>query len=675
MLAHELTHTIQQDASSRIFRAVGMITEKTHLRIPNSEGNAPRKGPKLFNMLKGELEPGKSIELLDKKSPSDEPVWQLAKNPETNQVGFVRLSKVLATGVAPPTIEEAKKNLKLEKGKIDFKAIADELINIASNSGDALGKVEESRKNIVEAYVEDLWVKDQGKVKQLANISDASKTPDEIKIQAQTEWAKNNPITVNITRGIMFGGLGVGAAGDVLSGFTSLFEIAQGLGKIDKKGWTAVEGSLMSLKGGGVLAGSVAGLGQKGFSALGAVIGAEDTPAGKTVSSVSEGFGALGGILKVLKAPIEIVLLFIKGIRNLYEKSKKQVKTKASEVFDWFVDLAKAAWGGVSGAFDTVKSVYNGIKTWWAAMQGVGKTLIGPIFGIVGSVIQIVTAAIDGVKLAKNIITSFIENSENNKLIKKIEDEKYKSTEQELPLGLLQSPQKLKRSKSGKPDVVHLREMLKQYESKPKDKKTPATEKDYKTAQTYLVDRDLVDILKKRLMRAKTKIGDWIFDGLSILTSVTGALATILFEVLSIATSPTGAGLAVFQAAKIISGAVFGAIGVILSLVKGAYTIGRPVVRWMKQASREVGAWFGKKGLKTKSWKHEARVKDTLAVMDIIANLKDYKPNKKSRKVYERVQLRLTATGVDLEELYQKKGKPEEQAKLIYQALAKRESS
>ena len=52
LIAHELTHTIQQGASERISRAMtAMVTEKTHLRKPNSKGDAPRKLLWWFNML------------------------------------------------------------------------------------------------------------------------------------------------------------------------------------------------------------------------------------------------------------------------------------------------------------------------------------------------------------------------------------------------------------------------------------------------------------------------------------------------------------------------------------------------------------------------------------------------------------------------------------------------
>jgi hypothetical protein len=96
--------------------------------------------------------------------------------------------------------------------------------------------------------------------------------------------------------------------------------------------------------------------------------------------------------------------------------------------------------------------------------------------------------------------------------------------------------------------------------------------------------------------------------------------------------------------------------------------------RGIQQFGRDVGAKLGIKGLKTTSWKHEQRVSDTMAIMQMVADLTDYDPkDKESRGVYERVQLRLKATGVDLQELYNQKDKPLKQAEAIYKALAKRE--
>ena len=309
-------------------------------------------------------------------------------------------------------------------------------------------------------------------------------------------------------------------------------------------------------------------------------------------------------------------------------------------------------------------------------MQGIATTVIGPILGIVGSVIQLVTAAIDGIKLAIRVITSIIKMVKNNQLAKKLEDENYERTEKKMPwtvMDLAKSPQLLKRSKSGKAGVVQLRDILEQYKEKPDEEKTEATEKDFKTVQTYLVDRNLVDILKKRLKRAYAGIANWIFDGLGILNSVAGAITVVVLEIVSLAAAPTGVGFAAAQAAKLISGIVFGAIGVIIKLVKGVYNLSRTGGRGIKQAGREIGAKLGMKGLKTKSWKHEKRVSDTIAMMHMVANLADYNPSdKKSRAVYERVQLRLNATGVNLQELHNEKGKPLKQAELLYKAMAKR---
>jgi len=682
LIAHELTHTIQQGASSQIYRSVtGMITEKTHLRKPNSKGDAPRKLPKLFNMLKGALKPGDSIELLDTKSPADSPVWQMAKHPETGENGFLRLTKVLATGATPPTTEEAKEKLKLDKDKIDYKTQASLLASIIGGVGGVVGKVEDAQQKTLEAYIKDLWDKDPDKVRDLSKIADPGKTPKEVQDKAIEEWAKNNPDIVNTARGLTFGGLGVGAIGDVLSGFSSLFEIAQGSAKIKEGGFQKkTEGHLMRIRGVGGIGGALMGLGKKGGTALSTLAG-DETGAGKAFSSIAEGFGALGGIIKVLKAPVDVVFVFFKGIRDAYNRSKKQVETKPGEAikdaFTWLADLAKAAMGGVKGAFDTAKSVFAGIKTWWTAIKNLAKTLIGPIFGIVGAVLQLVTAAIDGIKLAINVITSIIKMVKDNETAKKIEDKDYQSEEKKLPhtiMNLPKSPQILKSSKSGKPSVVHLTDILNQYKEKPPEQKTEAANKNYEKAQNYLVDRNLVDILKKRLSRAYSHIAEWIFDGLSILNSVAGALTTIILEIVSIAAAPTGVGFAIAQAAKSVSGIVFGAIGVILQVIKGVYSFSRWSGRGIKQLGREVGAKLGIKGLKTKSWKHEKRVNDTIAIMNMVADLADYDPaDKESKGIYERVQLRLKAIGVDFRELYTNKDKPLKQAELIYQAMAKRE--
>jgi len=57
-----------------------------------------------------------------------------------------------------------------------------------------------------------------------------------------------------------------------------------------------------------------------------------------------------------------------------------------------------------------------------------------------------------------------------------------------------------------------------------------------------------------------------------------------------------------------------------------------------------------------------------------VADLNKYNPAyPKSREKYERVQLRLEASGVNLKELFSMNGKPLDQAKELYKALAKRE--
>ncbi len=106
---------------------------------------------------------------------------------------------------------------------------------------------------------------------------------------------------------------------------------------------------------------------------------------------------------------------------------------------------------------------------------------------------------------------------------------------------------------------------------------------------------------------------------------------------------------------------------------KTIYSMLRVRAHKIKQFGREKG-WKGFNKEKTLAAKNEKRKRDTIAIVQMVAGLKGYNPpDEESNGVYERVKLRLEATGVDLQELFGKNGDPVEQAKMLMKAMAKRE--
>ena len=657
LLAHELTHTIQQGASNRIARAeTRMVVKKTFLRKPDKYRVSPTK-----RRLKPALTPSDAVEMLDQKSPSAEnPQWQMVRDPKTGNLGFVRLSKV--ADIKAPS----------RPGIVEVKGVADIIKALVGLFGGAstVEGLDKNRKDGLTAFGKKLWEENPDLVKRLVQVNDP--TDDEETTKAGVEALEQQyPVLKDIeatTKGLMFGGLGVGMAGEALGGIGGLIGMVQGIKNFygpeatSKDKW---EAALATGKGGASIATGILGVGEKGLKIGKELVGGK-TPGGIVLNTIAGFVGMISGVVKTVKGGVDTVVAFFKGAAVIVKKLKKGTETKTREVFGAINEFFSSFAGMLKGA---LKTAGGAVKMLQAALPTISK-VAGPIMGLVGSVINLVVAGCGAIKNSISLIGWIKGLRKNNETIKKLEDKEHIRTERNMGDKLRRlmgrSSMALKLTKQGKPDPGQMEKAMSKYEKKKGRARSKRTEQDYSDVKQYRLDRDIIDNLGKRITRSLSRIPEFVLDGLADAISILGAIVSVVADIGFIATAGTGIGAAIFATTKVVSSIVTGVLSGLLRLGKVVYSVGRSVVRAIKK--RLPG------GKKREAAKHEKRKWDTIALMQMVSGLPELDPSDDEAKAtYERTELRLGAAGVDLKKLYGKNDKPAEQAKMIYKAMAKRE--
>jgi hypothetical protein len=685
LLAHELTHVVQQTGGkvrrqsqdeeelqakpvsdarrheSGIYRqfsaGFSMVITKTYLLKPNSRGNAPAKSLFTSNKIGEQLQPNDALKLLDVKSPAKEPKWQLAKNPKTGETGFIKIRNIM--GGSSSLEKDEKPETEIPN---DLKTV-DNIKDITSSLSELFGGTSGVNEGIFEDAAKILILKDP----ELAWSLNAGDTKDKVaSIEKHVPWLKE----ALSSEGTKWAGVGAGLLGDSLGIVSGLVGMGKGIHTMfsnTSEMNERVEGFVTVGTGALGIGSSLFGIGSTSTGAVASVVG-EDSLAGGLFKSISEFLKPVGDAIKTLKGGVETVVQVVKGLSTLIQRAKKGVGTKLTEVLSWLAEFAGSVMGTLKSAFMTA----SGILNWLQKLPGVSA-----ILGIIGSVIDVVSSVCEFIKNVVETVSFGIEMKGQKESLEKIEKaDDYKRIERNMGdklRNLSQDPHMpLKLTEENQPDVVQIGDVLQKYEKTPKKDKDYDSEKDYQDVKAYLVDRSLKDVQSKRINRGYSRIPEFVMSLIASGISILGGLVSVGSDIAGLISSPSGIGLAIATATKAITSIVTTVFSGALKLGKSVYSLARTGVRKIKQHGTNKG-WWGDKSKSTGA-KDAKRLQQTKLLMEMVADLNKYNPAyPKSREKYERVQLRLEAAGVDLKELFSMNGKPLDQAKEIYKALAKRE--
>jgi len=637
---------------------VGMATKKTHLRKPNRAKTAPKKLPALFNQLKPAIQSGQKVELLSNKVMDGVNVkWQLAKHPTTGAEGFVRMNKVLVTGKqatgAVQDPEKAGGAEQVEKLSNILADIANDGTEIGESIGDMLsakGKTEEELAGVILARNPDFAQK------WFAFQEDGSDDKAKEMVKNQLPGLKDVLGTGGET-GFKIGGLAGGLVGEGLGIFSGVLSMAQGIkkiGKSDAELGDKLEGALTTGGGLASIATGLMGTGGKIAGFVGDMVG-EGSVAKSIFGGLKEIFGFLGSGIDTVKGVVETVVKVVKAIAGGLKKRGKSAKSRIEGFLETAGDIAGTVLGTVKSGIETVAGVLGFIKS---------VPLVSSILGIVGSVIDIVSGSLDLIKSVYDMVKLIIKTKKEKQLEKELKNADYDFTETHLdiklrrmefaaqPSGQSAGSINIEKDKRGVPTIKQEQLTLTKYKGQTGGNKSTTTDQDAKDVESHLTDRVLVDTVRKRIKRAYSQIPEIIVDGIAAVVS-----------------APTGIGTAAALATKTIASTVSSVLSGGLKVGKSIFKMARVGIRKVKQFARDKG-WAGTNQEKTSQKKLDARKKETIRLMTMVASLADYDPaDDASKAVFTRAQLRLRASGVDMMELFEKNGEPAEQAKMILESL------
>ena len=647
-----------------------LVIKKTHLRKPNTAGTAPKKLPAIFNQVGKAISKGKTIELLTTKV-MDGPKnvkWQKAIHPDSNKVGFVRMSKVLAKSTpTPATIGASEKATSVEQaGKLT--AILSDIVNDGTEVGESIGDMLSARGKTEGDLAEVMLTKPEFANKWF--LFSESGNENQAKELVKKDLAGIKDILGEKGQlGFKIGGLTGGLIGDTLGAFGGLLGMIEGCKKY--KSSTALGDKIdAALTTGGGLAAITTGV-LGGLGKISGFVGdvAKNETVGTVFGTIKEAFGFLGSGVDTVKGTVETVVLVIKKIGEGLRQKGKSAGSKIKAFLEAAGEIASSALGTVKSGIETVAGVLKTIKS---------LPLVSSILGIVGSVIDLVTGTLDMVKSVYETVKLVIKIKKEKKLEEGLKNPEYESTDGALKTKLERMEQEaqpsgstvtVKTDKSGIPTIRQEETTLAKYLMYSGTKST-AGQKHAKDVQTHLKDRGLVGTVRKRINRAYSRLPELIVDGVAAGISIAGGLVSIGADIAAVASAPTGVGTAAALATKTIASTVTSVLSGSLKLGKALFKIARVGARKIKQFARDKG-WAGANKDKTSGIKLARRKETIKALLLEVASLD---PNDaRFEDNAQRTQLRLKATGVDLMELFEQNGEPAEQAKMIMEALSARQ--
>jgi hypothetical protein len=645
-----------------------LVIEKTHLRKSNKAGTAPRKLPSIFNQVGKAIKKNSVIELLEVEVKAGKNVtWQKAKHPDTDKIGFVRMSKVLATGKEPPSeIETPAGSTGVEKVAKLTKTLTG-IVNGGSKIGTSVGTMLSASSKTEKDLAQVMLTKPEFANKWFLFGEKAGEDEAEALVESDL-YNIEDVINKEWQTGFKAGGLATGAVGEVGGAIGGFLGMIQGLKKYHKsKGKVSdtVDMAVSQTTGSAGLVGGGLGALSKISGFVGAVTKSDTV---KSISTSLQGtLGFFGSGLKTVKGAIETVVKVVKALKSGFASKGKSAWAKIKDFVEATADIAGSALGTVKSAIMTVVGVLKLLKS---------LPLFSSILGIVGSVIDLVTGALNLIKTIYDSVKLVVKLVKEFKLVKELKKDHYAETEARLPEILLDlekavlppgksvSEKDLEKNEEGIPTVKQQETTLAKYRQSDEGKQT----EDYYAdkVETHLVDQGLINTVKKRIKKAFWTIPGLIMDAFVSVVSIGGGLVSIGADIAAVASAPTGVGTAVAVATKTIASTVTTVLTGSAKLIKTAFGIGRIGVRKIKQYARDKGLANTNQD-KTTAKKVERRKNTVKSLMMSVYDLEpaffDFEKDAK------RAQLRMEATGVDTVELYEKNGDPKEQAKMLMKAL------
>jgi len=664
--------THRPDDSGLIQRALegdALVIEKTHLRKPNKAGTAPRKLPAIFNQVGKAIKKNTIIKLLAEEVTVGKNVqWQKAKHPDTGKQGFVRMSKVVASGPTPPSEIDTPSGPSQVESIAELTKVLTGIVSdgskIGANVGTMLSAKSKTEKDLAQVMLNQPEF--ANKWFQFGKNPNKTKAEDMVKDKLEgytdvlnTEWQL----------GFKTGGLAAGAVGDfggAIGGFLGMIKGVQKFHKSKGKVSDTIDyavaetssGAGMMASGSGALSkisGLVSGFTEKGSTA-------------KTIFTTLQGtFGFIGSGIKTVKGSVDTVVKIVKAIQGSLKKKGKSAKEKFQTFIETTADIAGSALGTVKSAIMTVAGFLKTLKS---------LPLVSSILGIVGSVIDLVTGALNLIKSIYDSVKLILKIKKDHQLIEDLKQDdsdfyeavltrRLLAMEQAaLPEGESVSEDDLAKDEDGLPTVKQQEMTLNKYRRSGEGDSTADYYAD--EVETHLADQTLIGTVRKRINKARLNLAGAIVDGVASGLSIFFGLISIGADIAAVASSPTGVGPAAALATKTISSTVSTVLTGGIKLGKGLFTLGRMGVRKIKQFARDKG-WANTNQDKTSEKKMEKRKNVVKSLMmglyDLVPDFSSFEDDAK------RAQLRIEATGVDTKDLYEKNGEPLEQAKILMKAL------
>ncbi len=467
--------------------------------------------------------------------------------------------------------------------------------------------------------------------------------------EAWTNLAKSNTDKKLNSTGDTLGkvGEGFGFAGSIFGGLTGLMNIGMGVRQAVKdKGvtWENAEDSVVKI---------MEGVGKTAEGIAGAVTQVIKWAGGQAVE----------GVMKIVGEGVSMVKGIWNGIVGVF---KTVIAAKGGKAWEAFTNGAEAllefAKGGIAGAQMIFKIV-----------KGAGESI-----PFVGAIISFIDGLWNTLKAIVSIAKTAIKM--------RAADQKRKQLEQ----GMLHQDkprllQKLRGSGLynrifGKISYWKLADFVRKLTGR-EEPKDEAGKKDFQELKEWALDLHLVEISTKRQKKGLHGIIGNVADLVAAVISMGGAIAEFISDVVGVATA--GIGNAAAKAIKIATTVTSLTIKIGKAIVSAGHTIFLGVRQFGRNlaAKGKLGSW-GKKLFntdKTSDDKRRRRVTDAITLMKELSTtgLPDPKMKPKQQQAlkpeWEKVERRLDMTGVDTEDLAKKDGEPEEQAALIAKAMAGRD--
>lgn len=351
----------------------------------------------------------------------------------------------------------------------------------------------------------------------------------------------------------------------------------------------------------------------------------------ETAGDVSDWSGSVGEAIAAIKSSF----FMVKNIYELFQKTFSSEGVSADEVVSAGLEVVSNGLQVAQSAVKTVKSILDILKV---GAAGLAQAIPG-----LGIAISGITITIKVYNMIKSSIASYRMTKAKRKFKADYANKDYVGAKQYTLFG-----RNLWKSFNPGTDTAKL-EQRKQDLIALGSAASDEEKKEHADIQEYELAKEMKLINKKRILRGTMQVG-------LEMVNIAGEIATL-----------SGVG------AK---------VGVPLKAVAAGAGVSMSIARKIKQFGRDraakPGAWRATKAVfdaeKSSAKKLEKRTKHSNLILEMIANLPEYRPDDAEIvKQYQRVENFISASGINPRALYRLNGNMEKQRELLVNGMKKRE--